>query len=54
MKKGISSVVLKEALQPDFDIIKKQYKQLSESFEGILYDDDGPLGWTNLARDFIF
>lgn len=47
-------VVLQKALEPDFDHIRNQYKQISESFEGINFQEDNTIGWTQLARDFVF
>ena len=51
---GNKPVVLQKALEPDFDLIRKQYQQISESFEGIVFQEDNQLGWTQLARDFVF
>lgn len=47
-------ITVKQALEADFKLIKLQYTHLAESFEGMNYDVNGPLGWESIARDFIF
>lgn len=48
------SVVWRDAVTYDFVDIRLKYKRLAEEYEGLNYDDDEPMGWTQLARDFIF
>ena len=37
---NLKPVILQKAIEPDFELIREQYKHISEAFEGLNFQED--------------